>query len=118
MKQLLFFICLSIAFMKLEAQQNSKKSRFAFVSVPFDANDGMYAIRIDSGQAPITRKGPIMTDSFGRSIKFVSPAGALNYLEGIGWTLAEVLHDTEGSYGLGTGSVGTTLSYLFKKDYW
>ena len=117
MKHLLLLIFLSISFISIEAQQNSKKSRFAFVSIPFDARDKMYEVRIDSGQAPISKRGPTMTDNFGQVIKFVSPAAALNYVENAGWKLVEVLHDTEGSAGSGSGSIWTNLSYLFKKDY-
>jgi hypothetical protein len=105
MKQLLFFILFVIAFIRVEAQHDIKKSRFAFVSIPFNAGDGVYEIRIDSGQAPITRRASIMRDSAGKSLQFVSPAAALHYVESIGWKLQEVLHDTESQ------------SYLFKKDY-
>ena len=104
MKQLLFFIFFVMAFTRIEAQHNSK-SRFAFVSIPFNAGDDEYEIRIDSGQAPIARRASIMRDSAGKSLRFVSPAAALNYVESIGWKLQEVLHDTESQ------------SYLFKKDY-
>ena len=117
MKHLLLLIFLSITFISVEAQTGLKKSRFAFISIPYDARDEMYQIRIDSGQAPITRRGPLMTDSFGQVIKFVSPAAALNYVESVGWKLVEVLQNTEGSSSLGTGAIGTTLSYLFRKGY-
>jgi hypothetical protein len=117
MKQLLLLILLSIAFISVEAQTGGKKSRFAFISIAYDGTDEMYYVRIDSGQAPISKKGPIMTDRFGQVIKFISPAAALNYVENGGWKLVEVLHNTEGSSSLGTGSIGTTLSYLFRKDY-
>jgi hypothetical protein len=112
MKQLLLPILLSMTFTSVEAQQNNKKSRFAFVAIAYDARDEMYDIRIDSGQAPIKRTAPMMTDSFGQVIKFVSPASALNYVESAGWKLVEVIPNTEGSF-----SLGTSLAYLFKKDY-
>src|SRR5215831_5498626 len=111
MKHLLLFMSLSISFISIEAQQTSK-SRFAFVSITYDAKDEMYDIKIDSGQAPITRRGPLMTDSFGQVMKFVSDAAALNYLDNVGWKLLEVLPITGGSSGSGSGSVATTLSYL------
>ena len=116
MKQLVLLVFLSIPFISVEAQTGIKKSRFAFISIPYDAKDEMYYMRIDTGQAPISRRGPIMTDNFGQVIKFVSPAGALNYVENGGWKLVEVLHNTEGSSSLGTGSISTTLSYLFRRD--
>ena len=117
MKQLVLLGFLSIPFISVEAQTGIKKSRFAFVSIPYDAKDEMYYMRIDSGQAPITRTGPLMTDSFRQVIKFVSTAAALNYLENVGWKLVEVLPLTGGGSSFGTGSIGTTLSYLFRKDY-
>lgn len=117
MRQLLLLLPFSISFITAEAQSGIKKSRFAFVAIEYHARDDMYDIRIDSGQAPITRTGPLMTDSFGQVIKFVSSAAALNYLEAVGWKLVEVLPLTGGGSSFGTGSIGTTLSYLFRKDY-
>ena len=114
MKQLLFFIFFVTAFTRVEAQHDIKRSRFAFVSIPFNAGDDEYEIRIDSGQVPITRRASIMRDSTGKSLKFVSPAAALDYVESIGWKLQEALHDTEGGPA---GGIGTSQSYLFKRDY-
>ncbi len=117
MRQLLLLIFVSMAFISVEAQTGLKKSRFAFVAISYDARDEMYSIKVDSGQAPITRTGPLMIDSFGQVIKFVSTAAALNYLDNVGWKLVEVLPLTGGGFGSGTGSIGTTLSYLFRRDY-
>jgi hypothetical protein len=72
MKQLVLLIFLSIAFISVEAQTEIKNSRFAFIAISYDARDEMYYIRVDSGQAPITRTGPIMIDTFGQARKFVS----------------------------------------------
>jgi len=116
MRQLLLLIFLSIAFKTVDAQLESRGSRFAFASISLNGGDQLYEIRIDSGQAAISRRGPIMTDSSGKALKFLSPAAALNYLESVGWKLEEVLHDTEGAFGSGTGSVQTSISYLFKRD--
>jgi len=115
--KLILLLFVSISFLIAGAQVGIKKSRFAFVAIGYDARDEMYDIRIDSGQAPITRTGPLMTDSFRQVIKFVSTAAALNYLENVGWKFVEVLPLTGGGSSFGTGSIGTTLSYLFRKDY-
>lgn len=104
MKQLLLLLVSSMTFITVQAQHESQRNRFAFVFTPFKAGDDMYQIRIDSGQAPIERKASIMKDSTGKSLQFVSPAAALNYMESIGWKLQKVLNEAGNSF-------------LFKKDY-
>ena len=102
MKQLLFFILLLAAFATVKAQHDHTKSRFAFVYIRLNAGEDVYEIRMDSGQAPITRRASLMTDNSGKTINFVSPAAALNYVQSIGWKLQETIWATQ--------------SYLFKKD--
>jgi len=112
MKQLLFFLFLLVVFIKVEAQDDIKKGKFALVSIRLDAGQGMYEIRIDTGQAPITKKASIMKDGSGNPILFVSPAAALNFFDGLGWKLQKVLNDSEAP-----GGIGSNHSFLFRKDY-
>jgi hypothetical protein len=102
MKQFLFFIVLLTGFITVEGQQDSKKSRFAFVFIRFNAGDDVYEIRMDTGQAAISKWASTMTDSSGKTLNFVSPAAALNYVVSSGWKLQETIWATQ--------------SYLFKKD--
>ena len=102
MKQILFFIFLSVATINANAQHNNVKGRFAFVFIRFNAGADVYEIRMDSGQAPISKWTSTMTDSAGRALNFVSPAAALNYVENNGWKLQETIWATQ--------------SYLFRRD--
>jgi hypothetical protein len=102
MKQLLFFILLLTVFMTVEAQQDNKKSAFAFVFIRFNAGEDVYEIRMDTGQAAISKWASTMTDSSGKALNFVSPAAAFNYVVSSGWKFQEAIWATQ--------------SYLFKKD--
>jgi hypothetical protein len=114
MKQFLLCIFLIAAFSNTEAQKDSTKSRFAFVSIYFD---DVYKIKIDSGQVAVTKKTSFVTDSSGNDLKFVSSGAALNYLGAKGWKLHTVLHDIDEGYSGQWMRINTRFIYLFKKEY-
>lgn len=115
MKPFLLLLLIVAGFLKADAQGSSNKERFAFVSIYFD---DVYKIKIDSGQAAITKKGPFLTDSTGNILKFVSVGAALNHIGGIGWKFQSVLHDIDETYSTsGRMFIQTTYYYLFKKEY-
>lgn len=114
MKTFLLFLLIVIGLSKASAQQTANAERYALVVILYD--DG-YKIKIDSGQAPFTKKGPILMDSTEKHIKFVSYGAALNYMSSIGWKLHSVLADIDNVNSGQRIYIRTGYFYLFKKEY-
>lgn len=114
MKTYLLPILIIFAFSNAIAQQPETKERFAFISISFDE---AYKIKIDSGQAPFTKKGPFLADSIGNVLKFVSVGAALNYMGTTGWKLQSVLPDIDNTYAARWMYIRTGYIYLFKKEF-
>ncbi len=75
------------------------------------------SIWLDDG---FTKKPQVVKDADGKTLKFTSLIGALNYMSLQGWELFETKSVTSGAgyvgaYG-GASSTGTTVYYLFYKQ--
>lgn len=103
MKNFILFI-LVLAFAAVPTQ--AKK---IFVKMEFSSNK----IYLDDGSS---RKAQALKGDGGKELKFLSLAGALNYMSLQGWELVTTVNTTSGTANFGPGTIFTTVSYIFSKE--
>lgn len=103
MKKILLFFALALfLFQEIDAKK-------IFVEMEFHKS----RIRIDDGT---NKESQPLRDEQGNDLKFISLAGALNYMSLLGWELIDTKSVTKGDVAAGYGDTDTKVYYIFSKE--